>query len=42
VVVSLDDDKGKIVVVDSVKETLDKKKKKLYEHAWKFQDTWTT
>jgi hypothetical protein len=42
VVVSPNDDKGKIVVVDSTKKTPDKKKKKLYEHAWKFQDTWTT
>ncbi len=39
---SPDDDWSKIVVVDLVEKTPYEKKKKLYEHAWKFQDTWTT
>jgi hypothetical protein len=33
VVVSSNDDKGKTIVVDSARKTLDGKKKKLYEHA---------
>jgi hypothetical protein len=42
VVVSSNDDKSKTIVVDSTRKALDGKKKKLYEHARKFQDTWTT
>jgi hypothetical protein len=42
VVVSSNDDKGKTIVVDSARTTLDGKKRKSYEHTQKFQDTWTT
>jgi hypothetical protein len=41
VVVPFDDDKGKIIVVNSTGKALNGKKRKLYEHAQKFQDTWT-
>jgi len=40
VVVSPIDDKSKTVVIDSTTKVQDRKKRKLYEHAWKFQDTW--
>jgi len=36
--VPLDDDRHKDVVNSARKKVLNKKKGKLYEHAWKFQD----
>jgi hypothetical protein len=42
VVVSSNDDRGKTIVVDSARKTPNRKKRKLYEHVRKFQDTWTT
>jgi hypothetical protein len=41
VVVSSNDDRGKTIVVDLVGKTPYGKNKKLYEHAQKFQNTWT-
>jgi hypothetical protein len=40
--VSSNDDKGKNIVVDSTRKAPNGEKWKLYEHARKFQDTWTT
>jgi hypothetical protein len=41
VVVSSYDDKGKTIIVDLARKAPDGEKRKLYEHARKFQDTWT-
>jgi hypothetical protein len=41
VVVSSNDDRGKTIVVDLTGKAPYGKKRKLYEHARKFQNTWT-